>query len=71
MAGKTHKVTILGKAMVEACERRFGSYCGICTAEEQEAALVTPSRGRPGPEFPFRPSAGTPAGWSEAVAEEV
>jgi len=93
MAGKTHNVTIRGEEMVQACERRFGSYCGICTAEEQEAAPVTPSRGRPmsagrlrsmrrfewvggervelGPELPFRPSVGTPAGWSETVSEEV
>jgi hypothetical protein len=58
MAGRTHKVTILGEELVQACERRFGVFCLHCEVEELET-------------LPFRPSVGTPAGWSEAVCEEV
>jgi hypothetical protein len=61
MAGRTHKVTILGEELVQACERRFGNFCPHCEAEEREEPET----------LPFRPSVGTPAGWSEAVCEEV
>lgn len=43
MPGRTHRVTFGGEELVEACERRFGSYCRFCTAEEP-VACVPPVR---------------------------
>jgi hypothetical protein len=49
---------IRGEELVQACERRFGAWCGLCEAEERET-------------LPFRPSVGLPPGWSEVSAPEL
>lgn len=65
MPGRTHKVMIRGEELVQACERRFGSYCGHCEAKE---AAEGP---KGAPVVVFRPSVGTPAGWSDVEAPEL
>lgn len=59
---KMHRVVILGESMVQACERTWNNFCRLC---QSEVGVGEP------PVLPFRPSVGTPAGWSAVKCEEV